>query len=164
MPASRSKSKRYSSKKLQASLKNASKLDKVETIEKIDRGNMRMMISSFPILVKKAMELSENIVLPGDYRGLKEIVVCGMGGSAIGGDLFRDLSHRAIPMSVSVVRDYDLPKHVDERSLVVAVSYSGNTEETLESFTQAYERGSRIFAIASNGLVEKACLRLNIPF
>ncbi|MGC8832005.1 MAG: bifunctional phosphoglucose/phosphomannose isomerase [Thermoproteota archaeon] len=164
MPASRGKSKRYSSKRLQASLKNASRLDKVEAVEKIDRGSMRMMISSFPILVKNAMELSENIILPGDYKDVKEIVVCGMGGSAIGGDLFRDLSHRTIPIRVSVVRDYDLPKHVDERSLVVAVSYSGNTEETLESFKQAYERGSRIFAIASNGLVEKACLRLNIPF
>jgi|YelNatPaOPRAMG01_1025707.scaffolds.fasta_scaffold29753_3 glucose/mannose-6-phosphate isomerase len=164
MPASRSKGKGYSSKKLQASLKNAFKLDKVEAIEKTDRGNMRTMISSFPILVKKAMELSENIVLPADYKGVKEIVVCGMGGSAIGGDLFRDLSHKAIPIGVSVVRDYDLPKHVDEKSLVVAVSYSGNTEETLESFTQAYERGSRIFAIASNGLVEKACLKLDIPF
>jgi glucose/mannose-6-phosphate isomerase len=164
MPASRSKSKGYSSKKLRAGLKNASKLDKVAAIEKIDRGNMRTMISSFPVLVRNAMELSENIVLPGDYKGVKEIVICGMGGSAIGGDLFRDLSHKSIPIGVSVVRDYDLPKHVDEKSLVVAVSYSGNTEETLESFTQAYERGSRIFAIASNGLVEKACLKLNIPF
>ncbi|MEM2087507.1 MAG: bifunctional phosphoglucose/phosphomannose isomerase [Thermoproteota archaeon] len=164
MPASRRRGKGYSSKKARASLKDASKLDKIGTIEKIDRGNMRIMISSFPMLVKKAMQLSENIVLPGNYKDVKEIVVCGMGGSAIGGDLFRDLSHRVIPLGVSVVRDYDLPKHVDARSLVVAVSYSGNTEETLESFTQAYERKAKIFAIASNGLVEKTCLRLQIPF
>lgn len=164
MSASRSKGKGYSSKKFQANLRKASKLDKVEAIEKIDRGNMRMMISSFPMLVRRAMELSENIVLPDDYRGVKEIVVCGMGGSAIGGDLFKDLSNRTIPIGVSVVRDYDLPKHVDEKSLVVAVSYSGNTEETLECFMQAYEKRSRILAIASNGLIEEACFKLKIPF
>jgi len=139
-------------------------LDDVEAIRRIDLGNMGMMISSFPALLKKAVELSRSLVLPRDYRSVKEIVVCGMGGSAIGGDLFRDLSQRKIPLSVSVIRDYDLPRHVDERSLVVAVSYSGNTEETLESFKQAYGRGSRMVAIASNGLLEKACSKLKIPF
>jgi glucose/mannose-6-phosphate isomerase len=139
-------------------------LDDVEAIRRIDLGNMGMMISSFPALLKKAVELSRSLVLPRDYRSVKEIVVCGMGGSAIGGDLFRDLSQRKIPLSVSVIRDYDLPRHVDERSLVVAVSYSGNTGETLESFKQAYGRGSRMVAIASNGLLEKACSKLKIPF
>jgi glucose/mannose-6-phosphate isomerase len=143
---------------------SVSMLDDVEAIKMIDRGNMRRMISSFPALFKEAVTLSRGLSLPREYKNVKEIVVCGMGGSAIVGDLFKDLSQRMIPLHVSVVRDYDLPLHVDESSLVVAVSYSGNTEETLESFRQAYERGSRILAIASNGLLEKACLKLKIPF
>jgi len=143
---------------------SVSMLDDVEAIRRIDLGNMGMMIFSFPTLLKRAVELSRSLTLPEDYRSVKEIVVCGMGGSAIGGDLFRDLSQRRIPLNVSVIREYDLPRHVDERSLVVAVSYSGNTEETLESFKQAYERGSRMVAIASNGLLEKACSKLKIPF
>jgi glucose/mannose-6-phosphate isomerase len=139
-------------------------LDDEKAMERIDRGNMRAMISSFPALVRDALTLSQNIVIPDSYRGVEEIVVCGMGGSAIGGDLFRDLSSKMVPVNVSVVREYDMPKHVSEKSLVIAVSYSGNTEETLECFKQACEKGSRIIGIASNGLLEEACSKLKIPF
>lgn len=150
--------------KSEARSNSISTLDNVEAIRMIDRGNMEWMISSFPSLLKEAVTLSRGLALPEDYRNVKEIIVCGMGGSAIGGDLFKDLSQSILPLCISVVRDYDLPKYVGESSLVVAVSYSGNTEETLESFKQAYERGSRIVAIASNGLLEKACSKLKIPF
>lgn len=139
-------------------------LDDEKAMERIDQGNMRTMISSFPALVRDALALSQKIDIPDSYRRVEEIVVCGMGGSAIGGDLFRDLSNRMIPVNVSVIREYDMPKHVGEKSLVIAVSYSGNTEETLECFKQAFERGSRIIGIASNGLLEEACSRLGIPF
>ncbi len=141
-----------------------STLDNVEAIRMIDKENMGRMISSFPSLLKEAVTLSRGLALPRDYRNVKEIIVCGMGGSAIGGDLFKDLSQSITPLRVSVIRDYDLPNHVDGNSLVVAVSYSGNTEETLEAFKQAYERGSRMVAVASNGLLEKACSKLKIPF
>jgi glucose/mannose-6-phosphate isomerase len=139
-------------------------LNDQKAVESIDLGEMRTMISAFPLLVKDAIELSRSITLPASYRDSKEIVICGMGGSAIGGDLFKDLSLKTIPLNVSVVREYELPKHVGDKSLVVAVSYSGNTEETLECFKQAYERGARIFGIASNGLLEEACSKLRIPF
>ncbi|MEM1557725.1 MAG: bifunctional phosphoglucose/phosphomannose isomerase [Thermoproteota archaeon] len=142
----------------------SSLLDNEKAMERIDRENMHSMIYSFPKLVRNAIAISQNIVIPDSYRGVKEIVVCGMGGSAIGGDLFRDLSSRAAPINVSVIREYELPRHVDENSLVIAVSYSGNTEETLECFKQAYERKSRIIGIASNGMLEEACSRLKIPF
>ncbi|MEM2695445.1 MAG: hypothetical protein QXU09_00700, partial [Thermoproteota archaeon] len=87
-------------------------LDDEKAMERIDHGNMRAMISSFPTLVRDALALSQKIVFPDSYREVEEIVVCGMGGSAIGGDLFRDLSSRIIPVNVSVVREYDMPKHV----------------------------------------------------
>ncbi|MBO3768886.1 MAG: bifunctional phosphoglucose/phosphomannose isomerase [Thermoproteota archaeon] len=139
-------------------------LDDEKTMESIDRGNMRLMIRSFPKLVNDAVVISQNLTIPDKYRKAREIIICGMGGSAIGGDLFRDLSDKTIPLNISVIRDYDLPKHVDDNSLVIAVSYSGNTEETLECFKQAYERGACVLGIASNGLLEKACSRLKIPF
>ncbi|MCS7138863.1 MAG: bifunctional phosphoglucose/phosphomannose isomerase [Crenarchaeota archaeon] len=139
-------------------------LDDEKAMNNIDCGNMRVMIYSFPKLVSDAFILSQNLKIPDRYRKVKEIIVCGMGGSAIGGDLFKDLSNIMINLNVSVIRDYDLPKYVDENSLVVAVSYSGNTEETLECFKQAYERRACILGIASNGLLEKACSILKIPF
>ncbi|MEM3712460.1 MAG: bifunctional phosphoglucose/phosphomannose isomerase [Thermoproteota archaeon] len=145
-------------------LPGSSLLDDEKAMESIDRENMRVMINSFPKLVSDAAIISQSLTIPDRYRKTKEVIVCGMGGSAIGGDLFRDLSNKIIPLNVSVIRDYDLPKHVNENSLVVAVSYSGNTEETLECFKQAYERGACILGIASNGLLEKACSKLKIPF
>ncbi|MGQ9689928.1 MAG: bifunctional phosphoglucose/phosphomannose isomerase, partial [Thermoproteota archaeon] len=141
-----------------------SPLDNHKTFERVDKGNMRMMISSFPSLVRKAMEISEGHILPENCRGMREMVVCGMGGSAIGGDLFKDLCQATVPIKVSVIREYDLPKHIDKKSLVVVVSYSGNTEEALESFKQAYTVGASIVAVASNGLLELACNRLGVPF
>ncbi|MGQ9478977.1 MAG: bifunctional phosphoglucose/phosphomannose isomerase [Thermoproteota archaeon] len=139
-------------------------LDDNDVLNRIDQGGMGRMIRSFPMLVRDAVEISRSISLPRSYNDASEIVVCGMGGSAIGGDLLRDLSQASSGLNISVIRDYSLPGYVGDRSIVVAVSYSGNTEETLEAFRQAYERKVRIVGVASGGLIEKACVALKLPF
>ena len=88
-----------------------------------------------------------------DVSGLNGVVVCGMGGSAIGADLVRALAEPEAPVPVAVVRGYDLPAWVRETTLVVASSYSGGTEETLSAFAEAERRGARIVAVASGGEV-----------
>lgn len=82
---------------------------------------------------------------------LDGVVVCGMGGSAIGGDLVRTLVEPSSPVPFVVNRGYSLPGWVGENTLVVASSYSGGTEETLSAFDEARERGARIVAITSGG-------------
>jgi glucose/mannose-6-phosphate isomerase len=82
---------------------------------------------------------------------LNGVVVCGMGGSAIGGDLLRALAEPTAPVPVQVVRGYALPGWVDERTLVVASSYSGGTEETLAAFEEAGERRAVRVVVASGG-------------
>lgn len=88
---------------------------------------------------------------PKYQREYRNIVISGLGGSAIGGDIIRTyaLSRLAIPVIVN--RDYDIPAFVNENTLFVAASYSGNTEETLSSYRQARSRGASVLCISSGG-------------
>ena len=101
--------------------------------------------------------------LKGDYpieesadpRPFANLVVAGMGGSALAADLLKDWLDLNIPFEV--VKTYDLPAYVGKDTLVIASSYSGNTEETLSCLDQAMSRGAKVAVVASGGkLLEKA--------
>lgn len=83
-----------------------------------------------------------------EYRN---IVISGLGGSAIGGDIIRTYALSRLGIPVVVNRDYEIPAFVGEHTLFVAASYSGNTEETLSSYRQAKTRGASILCISSGG-------------
>src|SRR3989344_3770451 len=91
-----------------------------------DPSNMLKVIEDFPLQCRTALELPKGMTVSGK---VDKIVVCGMGGSAVGGDLLKIYMHDS-KVPVFVVRDYKVPNFVDENTLVFAVSYSGNTEET----------------------------------
>ncbi len=90
--------------------------------------------------------------------GFRSAAVCGMGGSAIGADLLLGYAASEMKIPAAVVRGYDLPGWVDENSLTVISSYSGNTVESLSCFEQAVSRGAAIMAITSGGRLEELCL------
>jgi len=85
---------------------------------------------------------------------INRVVICGLGGSAIGGDILRTLFCK-VKTTIHVNRNYFLPSFVNEKTVVLATSYSGNTEETISSFKQALQKGCLIFAISSGGELEK---------
>lgn len=92
-----------------------------------------------------------------DHRKVESIIVAGMGGSALAALMVKVLLNRELPLPFEVVRTYDLPAYVNERTLVIASSYSGNTEETLSALEQAQEKGAQVGIMASGGkLVEIA--------
>ena len=91
------------------------------------------------------------------------VVVCGMGGSAIGGDVVARLPRRTSPVPYEVVRGYELPAWVSARTLVVAVSYSGNTEETLSCVARALPRGCRPVCVASGGVSAALAAERDLP-
>ncbi len=100
--------------------------------------------------------------IPEGWTPIDKVVICGMGGSAIVGDLVADLASSQRTVPVTVVRDFRLPFHVDQRSLVIACSYSGNTEETLSLYQQAVRDDARVLAVAGGGwLAEDANARGN---
>jgi len=101
--------------------------------------------------------------LPEDYGRVNKVVVLGMGGSAIGGDLVRSLIESESQIQIVVCRDYDLPRWVDDRTLVIASSYSGMTEETLSAFEQALDTPSKKLAITAGGKLKTFQESMGIP-
>ena len=110
-----------------------------------DKENMMGVLESFSEQCREAVKLSRGANVKGKFDS---ICVCGMGGSGIGGDLLKSLVSK---LPVYAVHDYILPAYVDRKSLVVIVSYSGNTEETLSCFKQAKKRKCKILSITSGG-------------
>ena len=119
----------------------------------LDSQNILQVIKDFPKQCREALGLPKGISASGDVNN---IVVTGMGGSAVGGDLLKIyLSDTNIPVYVN--RDYKVPDFVNENSLVFAVSYSGNTEETLSALNDAKEKKAQIIGITSGGKLADEC-------
>jgi glucose/mannose-6-phosphate isomerase len=134
-------------------MSSMNKLDDAKELAQIDRSGMREMLLGFPEQLSRAWGLQAEV------PQFKQIVVCGMGGSAIGGDCLKVyLARKGFPRPVFVVRGYELPPFVDEDTVVFAVSYSGNTEETLQCFAEALKRGCPIVAMTSGGRLARMAL------
>jgi glucose/mannose-6-phosphate isomerase len=86
-----------------------------------------------------------------------------MGGSAIGGDLLSNYLADELSIPIVVIRDYDIPKFVDDNSLVFAVSYSGNTEETLSALKKCLDARARVIALTSGGKLAVLARENNFP-
>ncbi|MEK6942599.1 MAG: bifunctional phosphoglucose/phosphomannose isomerase [Nanoarchaeota archaeon] len=125
-----------------------------------DASNMIKVLEGFSNQCKTAFELTKGMAVTGK---VDKIVVAGMGGSAVGGDLLKSYMHDS-KIPVFVVKDYSLPGFVDENTLVFCVSYSGNTEETLSVFDAATKKKAKIVVITSGGdLGAKAKKAIKIP-
>lgn len=139
-------------------------LDDVDTIRSVDPGNMYNLIFDFPEQLAQALKLSEGWnVRKNDFIDIRNIVVVGMGGSAIGGDLVRSLLLDRLQVPFQVCRNYRLPEFVDDETLVIVSSYSGNTEETLEALDDALTRKAQIATITTGGMLEEVAKLNDLP-
>jgi glucose/mannose-6-phosphate isomerase len=139
-------------------------LDNVDTIRSVDPGNMYNRIFDFPEQVAEAHKLADGWKInPADFSGVKNIVVIGMGGSAIGGDLVRSYLGQRLQVPMLICRHYTLPEFVDDETLVIASSYSGNTEETLAALDDALGRKAMLVAMTTGGLMADVCKVNDIP-
>jgi glucose/mannose-6-phosphate isomerase len=127
-------------------------LELAEKIKEIDPSGMYDKIYHFPEQLEKAVAIGKGINPDLKYYAdIKNIIVAGMGGSAIGGDLVRSYLAGSIKVPFHICRHYRLPEFVDHNSLVVVSSYSGNTEETLSALDDAVQRKAKIACITSGG-------------
>lgn len=138
-------------------------LDTPEKFRQIDTEGMIDRIAELPKQCIDAWRLRESIALPADYSIVDSIVVLGMGGSAIGGDLARTLAADELQVPMQVVRDYDLPAFAGKNTLVIASSYSGNTEETISAFNEAISRKCKALAITTGGKIKEIAEREGLP-
>ena len=126
-------------------------LDDSAVYQQLDPSGMYHRIAALPQQCRRAWEQASALKLPEGYRGVKEVVIAGMGGSAVGGDLIADLVGLEDSPVIVTVRDYILPSWVGPQTLVIASSYSGETEETLAVFQEALRRQARAIALTGGG-------------
>ena len=120
-----------------------------------DKENMYESIWNFSDNLRDAFCIGEKISLKNKYPNIQNIVICGMGGSAIGGDFVAILEKSNIKIPYLVCRDYNVPDWVNSNSLVICSSYSGNTEETISAFHESKDRGANICGITTGGKLQK---------
>jgi len=138
-------------------------LDDPQVYAKFDPSNMLERISELPKQCRHAWQSAMELSLPPDYSRVDKVIILGMGGSAIGGDLASALAMEQGTMPVLVHRDYHLPTSVDDRTLIIASSYSGNTEETLSAFAQALKTAAKNLAITTGGRLKAMAEESDIP-
>jgi bifunctional phosphoglucose/phosphomannose isomerase len=138
-------------------------LDNQEIYKQYDPGGMLAHLHYLPQQCRQAWEKANDFALSTDFKDINKIVICGMGGSAIGGDLLRSLASNLSKPMVFVNREYELPAFVDSQTLVVTSSYSGNTEETLSSFAQALDTTCKKLAITTNGKLKSLAEEKGVP-
>jgi glucose/mannose-6-phosphate isomerase len=139
-------------------------LDHEGKIKEKDPGGMYDRIYQFASQFEDGLRRAGETQLPRlDQDGIRHIVLAGMGGSAIGGDLVRSYLAERLKIPFLICRNYTLPGFVDSCSLVFVSSYSGNTEETLSAFDQAASKDAKIICMTSGGRVEEISSRRKFP-
>lgn len=139
-------------------------LDELNTIRALDPGNMYNAIFDLPEQMAKALKMAGGWNVPvSQYPDVHNVVVVGMGGSAIAGDIARSVLASELVIPFHVCRHYALPEYVDDESLVIALSYSGNTEETLAAVDDALGRSAMIAVLTTGGLLEEVAQLNEIP-
>jgi len=146
-----------------AESRDTSVIESVERIREADPGDMLGRIKDLPKQVRDAWAIASKSTIAPAYSDVRNIVVAGMGGSAIGGDLAAALLADELKVPMNVHRDYGLPAYVGRDSLVIVSSYSGNTEETLSSFEEARKRGAKVLALTTGGKIAELARASNYP-
>jgi glucose/mannose-6-phosphate isomerase len=138
-----------------------SPLDDLSEIRCVDKSGMVTFSVEAPKHYREAARLAQeiNVNIPEPQN----VVIAGMGGSGIGGELLKDYARSQAPVPIEVNRDYTLPAYADKRSLVIIVSYSGDTEESLSAFLDALKRNCKVYCITSGGTLLEHAQKLNVP-
>lgn len=138
-------------------------LDDLDHFRALDSQNFLHDIDTLPDQVAQAWALGSGYSLPAEYQDVQQVVVTGMGGSAIGGTLVQALVAGQCRVPISIARDYQLPAFVGPDTLVIGSSHSGNTEETLSACQGALARGARLLAITRGGKLGALAQQRGLP-
>lgn len=147
-------------------------LEDLEKIREIDAHDLLEAQQSFPGFLEEALRLSKQVRIPRtkrlgnlrlEYRKPLNLIVAGMGGSAIAGDVVKDWLKDRLSIPMEVCRSYSLPVYAGPKTLVIVESYSGNTEEAISCLLEALRRRCMVFTVSSGGSLLRISLELGIP-
>ncbi|MBI4203314.1 MAG: bifunctional phosphoglucose/phosphomannose isomerase [Chloroflexi bacterium] len=138
-------------------------LDSPEPYRRYDPSGVLQRIASLPDQFQEAWDRAWVIPLPAGYAEVQHIAFLGVGGSAIGGDLVKGLADLECALPITVLRGYQVPEWVGPNTLVIASSYSGNTEETLSMYRVARERKAVLAVVTSGGALLEMARAEDVP-
>lgn len=119
--------------------------------------NMNTLIAEFPDNITEALAIASKAKINTPKHEIRNVLICGMGGSGIGGRLVAKWVEDELAVPVTFSQDYGIPGYVSKHTLLIGSSYSGNTEETLSSIQQALEKGAHLIGITSGGQLKALC-------
>lgn len=114
---------------------------------------MKELIANLSTQIREAITIGENAKFKSSDQTIDTVLVCGLGGSGIGGKIIQLLLKNDLKVPFSCINDYEIPAWVDQNTLIIASSYSGNTEETLSAVKEGNKRGAEIAVISSGGTI-----------
>ena len=118
---------------------------------------MRKHIEGFIQQLEDAFSIGEKSAFSIPDKKLNNVLILGVGGSGIGGTVVAKTALLGAGIPVMTCNDYHIPEYVDENTLVIACSYSGNTEETLTALKKCQNKGTEIAAVTSGGELKRIC-------
>jgi glucose/mannose-6-phosphate isomerase len=130
-------------------------LDFKKLISKYDKSGMNEAISGFSNQINTSLKYMEKWVPKHEYNEIQNILIIGMGGSAIGGDFVASLVDKYCSIPIIINRSYNIPGWVNENTIVISSSYSGNTEETLSALEFVRKKNARVIAVTTGGKLKK---------
>ncbi|TVR85468.1 MAG: bifunctional phosphoglucose/phosphomannose isomerase [Saprospirales bacterium] len=116
---------------------------------------MDKLIARFSDQLREAIEIGNNAKISKPQRVIDRVLIAGLGGSGIGGDYAEEFVRNQCPVPIIASKGYDIPAWVNESTLAIVSSYSGNTEETLAAFEKIEKTGARIICITSGGKLKE---------
>jgi len=138
-------------------------LDDKEQVEQIDKSGVYDSVISLPKQARQAWDEVSSMTIPDSYQDIKNIVFLGMGGSNLGFRLVKEVYLDELSVSAELVNGYRLPNYVNEETLVIVSSYSGNTEETLHLAQLALEKKAKLIALTTGGKLAELAESYKFP-
>jgi len=123
------------------------------SLKKFTMSDMKQLVQNFSAQLKEAMEIGEKSEIRNPESEIRNIIITGLGGSGIGGTIVGEIVANECPVPILVNKDYFLPAFVNQYSLVIVSSYSGNTEETIQAMESALKANAKIVCITSGGKI-----------
>lgn len=120
-------------------------------------------IKKYPDQLKQAWDEINEIEFPKDFGYVVNVVVCGMGGSALGARMIDSLINDKVKVPIEIFNQYHVPNYTGGKTLIVSSSYSGNTEEALSTLNEAINKGAKVFGITTGGKLADTLAANNLP-
>lgn len=138
-------------------------IDSKKEIEKFDNGYILSSIRKIPDQIEQVWHEIGKSEIPQSCNLAKNVVIAGMGGSALGGRIIDSLITERARCPIEIFNEYHLPAYVNQDTLVIISSYSGDTEETISDFYDALNKKAKVFGITSGGQLKNLFEENNIP-